>query len=108
MAGLKKIDTRENPQNLKLINFQKGKNSSCNHMRVVIDEDEKEITCIRCGSVITSWEYVMRLAEKSDRTIDWIDDLAKKEHKLRLELMDLERKIRNAKSRLKNTEKKLI
>lgn len=106
MSNILKLDTKLRPEEFKRIESVKNEKAGCQHFSVIIDEKEKVIRC-KCGQVLTSWEYILKISSKTDHTLDWIVDLGKRKHALEMELADLKRQVRNAKSQLSRIDKKL-
>ena len=106
MSNIIDLSEKLKPEENKLVHVVKSKKGYCKHMEVIINKDEKTIQCRRCGYMLSSWEYISKLADLTDRTIDWVVSLEKKRWNLVNELSDIERKIKNAKSRLSRANKK--
>jgi hypothetical protein len=110
MGRVIQIEEGKKPENKKpyIVNRKKKREICLSlHHDVMIDHDTKMLECKICGYVMTPWEFIDKLTNKSDWTIDWINQLKVRKTELKNQIIDLERKERNAKARLKRAKSKL-
>lgn len=75
---------------------------SCRHGHLVVDEETRTIVCTSCKAVLDPFLLFCEMAEGHRHVAGWRANLSR----LRCELDDLNRQIRNAKARLKRAQRK--
>ena len=78
-----------------------SKEYSCQHRKMLADQDNKVLECESCGFIYTPWEYVWRLATTEDRIYAQLKYAEDKKFELNAELADLKRQVKNAKAQLR-------
>lgn len=72
----------------------------CRHNKKLADTHLQQLECADCGKIFTAWDYVLSICKSEQRLFDHVKYAKIERQKLEDELLDLKRKIRNAKSQL--------
>ena len=77
------------------------KYNTCRHSQMLADKKLQQLECADCGQIVTAWDYVLKMCEEEQRIFDHIKYAKIERSELDSQLIDIKRKVRNAKSQLK-------
>jgi hypothetical protein len=77
----------------------------CRCKKLIIDDHERALYCASCGRHFDPFDHIMARVRESAAMVPELSHRKREGKKLRDELDDLKRKIRNAKAQLRRVEK---
>lgn len=77
----------------------------CNHNQMLADEHNKVLECSECGFIMHPWDYVFNMAKKEESIFNHLKYTKMEQIKLNEDLVELKRKINNAKAQLRRATK---
>ncbi|MBJ8931656.1 hypothetical protein [Citrobacter freundii] len=80
----------------------------CKHQAVEVEELERIIRCLQCGSAVDPFEYILRCAADSEAVVTEIKQLYQRRDELREAVGNLEREEKNAKARLRSAKTSIL
>ena len=89
---------------LELMAVKNKKSLACmgRHKSVWVDQSERTVTCRECGWVIDPFDYIWDWASRGDQRMQGLKEIEVKRKIQQAQHDDLERRIKNLRSRLKN------
>ena len=80
----------------------------CQHLGVIVDEFERNVTCRRCGKALDPFDYLLSVAKKETR-VDWdLRQLREEIKRHRSVLESMQREEVNCRGRIRNAQFKLM
>lgn len=85
--------------------IKKKEFNRCRHNSILADEHLQQLECGDCGQVFSAWEYILKACKHEQSLFDNVKWAKQEKAQLDSDLVEIKRKIRNAKSQLKRAVK---